>query len=144
MKWFWLLLCVGLLLLGFGIDDYQKYLAGAKTSGFKALFWLAVTSLWGAGLLLYGIKAKDKTGKDEVLGFIFWGLFVFEFGGGAYLYFSETEVVCVDRRLITSVGGCDLLGDCGVVFSDGTQGTWKKPTRGQSVCLQEKRIDKPK
>lgn len=42
---------------------------------------------------------------------------------------------CVGRK-VTSIGGCDLFGYCGVTFSDGTTGTLMTPSIGKvdEVC----------
>lgn len=58
-------------------------------------------------------------------------------GGLAALRWINTPKVCVDERRIAEVGGCDLLGTCGVTFTDGTHGQWSRPAPGQSVCLKK-------
>ena len=43
---------------------------------------------------------------------------------------------CTERKVIQTVGGCDLFGYCGVLFEDGTQRSLNKPVQGTSVCAQ--------
>lgn len=50
----------------------------------------------------------------------------------AFYFLKEYSKPC---GVVKSVGGCDLLGNCGVVLENGRTGTISKPVRGKYVCI---------
>jgi hypothetical protein len=45
-------------------------------------------------------------------------------------------IECVETKRVKMVGGCDRWGECGVMYEDGSFGSTKIPTVGQSVCTK--------
>lgn len=44
--------------------------------------------------------------------------------------------VCTEYKVVTSVGGCDNRGLCGVTYTDGSVGREILPSVGQRVCTK--------
>lgn len=43
---------------------------------------------------------------------------------------------CTQAKMVKFVGGCDVFGDCGVMFTDGTLGQVRLPAHDQLVCTE--------
>lgn len=50
--------------------------------------------------------------------------------------FATKEHVCDQFKEVSSIGGCDSSGVCGVSFTDGTFGSEIRPVVGQHLCVK--------
>jgi hypothetical protein len=77
-------------------------------------------------------------GVDDILAGILVALACAGFVIGLYLW-TRPDAVCVQKRVVTSIGGCNSGGRCGVMLDGELVDAVIYPVVGQSVCTEWRR-----
>lgn len=51
---------------------------------------------------------------------------------------SHSVTICAEYKTVKTIGGCSAFGDCGVEYTDGTQGIEHLPSKNKSYCVNYK------